>query len=292
MKLHRVTGLYRRHLHVVTRSFPRVLDATMWPFVDLLMWGLVTLYLRHQQVHLSTPVGFLLGGLLLWDIVFRTKNQVALTFLEETWSRNIIAILASPLTATEYLAASVMWGLTIVGIGWALIAVFAWVLFSFGIATLGPALVLFAVALIVFGVALALVVLGTLLRFGHEADIMAWALAFMVLPFSAVYYPVAVLPGWGAGGGGGTPHLARLRGDANHPRRRRDTLASALGGLRVGRAVPRGRIRLRALDVRDAPSPGLRDAVRVATGRERTWRVRCRRPCSGASRARRPSSWS
>jgi ABC-2 type transport system permease protein len=196
MRWHRVAGVYRRHLYVVLRSFPRILDMTLWPFVDLLLWGLVTLYLRHQQVHLSTPVGFLLGGLLLWDIVFRTKNQVALTFLEETWSRSIIAILASPLTATEYLAAAVMWGLTVVGIGWALIAVFAWVLFSFGVTTLGPALVLFAVALIVFGVALALVVLGMLLRFGHEADIMAWALAFMVLPFSAVYYPIAVLPGW------------------------------------------------------------------------------------------------
>ena len=51
-------------------------------------------------------------------------------------------------------------------------------------------------ALIVFGISLAMFVLGLLLRFGEEAEIMAWGLAFMVLPFSAVYYPVTVLPGW------------------------------------------------------------------------------------------------
>ena len=169
---------------------------TLWPFVDLLLWGMVTVYLRHQNVHLATPIGFLIGGLLLWDIVFRTKNQVAITFLEETWSRNVIAILASPLTATEYLTGAVLWGLTVVGVGWALIALFAWVLFAFGVATLGPGLVAFAVALIVFGIALALVVLGMLLRFGFGAEIMAWALAFILLPFSAVYYPITVLPGW------------------------------------------------------------------------------------------------
>jgi ABC-2 type transport system permease protein len=195
----RVGAVYLRHLYATTRSFPRVLDMTLWPFVDLLMWGLLTLYLRQQDVHIATPLTFLLGGLLLWDIVFRTKNQVAITFLEETWSRNVVAILASPVTPTEYLTGAVLWGLTTVGIGWALIAVMAWVLFSFGVATLGLPLVGFGIALILFGIALALVVLGILLRFGFGAEIMAWALAFMVLPFSAVYYPVTALPGWAQG---------------------------------------------------------------------------------------------
>ena len=65
MKARRVTGVYKRHFYVVLRSFPRILDMTLWPFVDLLLWGMVTVYLRHQQVHLATPLGFLLGGLLL-----------------------------------------------------------------------------------------------------------------------------------------------------------------------------------------------------------------------------------
>jgi len=196
MSLRRVGAVYRRHMYVAIRSFPRILDTTMWPFVDLLLWGLVTVYLRDQHVRLAAPVSFLLGGLLLWDIVFRTKNQVALPFIEEAWSRNVILVLASPLTATEYLSGAMLWGLTTVSIGWGLMAIAAWALFAFGVFALGPPLVAFMLALIVFGVALAMFVLGLLLRFGEEAEIMAWGLAFMVLPFSAVYYPVTVLPGW------------------------------------------------------------------------------------------------
>jgi ABC-2 type transport system permease protein len=199
MTWRRVAAVYRRQFYVTRRSFPRLLDMTLWPVVDLLLWGLVTTYLRDQQVKLATPLTFLLGGLLLWDIVFRTKNQVAIVFLEEQWSHHVIVILSSPVTAAEFVAASVLWGLTIVAIGWAMIAILAWVLFQFGVATLGLPLVGFGVALVVFGVALALLVVGMLLRFGFGAEIMAWALAFLVLPFSAVYYPLSSLPGWAQG---------------------------------------------------------------------------------------------
>jgi ABC-2 type transport system permease protein len=196
MSRQRIFGVYKRHYYATTRSFPRILDTLLWPFVDLALWGLVTTYLQDQDVHVATPLTFLLGGLVLWDIVFRTKNQVAVTFLEELWSRNVIGILASPLTPAEYLTGAVLWGLTTVAVAWALIAVFAWILFSFGVTVLGVSLVAFGAALVVFGVALALVVLGLVFRFGWGAEIMAWALAMMVLPFSAVYYPLATLPGW------------------------------------------------------------------------------------------------
>jgi ABC-2 type transport system permease protein len=41
-----------------------------------------------------------------------------------------------------------------------------------------------------------MIVLGIILRFGPGADIMAWGLAVLLMPISAVFYPVDVLPGW------------------------------------------------------------------------------------------------
>ena len=199
MNARRVRALYLRQLHVTVRSFPRLLDMTVLPVVDLLLWGLVTTYLRKEQVHVAAPLTFLLAGLLLWDIVFRTKNQVAIAFLEEQWSHHVIVILSSPITGGEFVAAAVLWGLTAVAIGWSVIATLAWILFQFGVVTIGLSLVAYGAALVVFGVALALLVVGMLLRFGFGAEIMAWALAFIVLPFSAVYYPVSSLPGWAQG---------------------------------------------------------------------------------------------
>ena len=196
MSWRRIGAIYVRQFHVTVRSLPRLLDYALFPIVDLLLWGLVTVYLRGENVETATPLTFLIGGLLLWDIVFRTKNQVAIAFLEEQGSHHVIAILASPVTAAEYVMAAVLWGLTTVAVGWTVIAILAWVLFQFGVATIGLSLVPFAVVLVVFGVSLAMFVLGMLLRFGFGAEIMAWGLAFLVLPFSAVYYPVASLPGW------------------------------------------------------------------------------------------------
>jgi ABC-2 type transport system permease protein len=196
MNTRRIGALYIRQAYVVVRSFPRLIDMTLLPVVDLLLWGLVTTYLRGRHVQIARPLTFLLGGLLLWDIVFRTKNQVAVAFLEEQWSHHVIVMLSSPVTPSEYVAASVLWGLTAVAVGWSLIAFLAWTLFHFGVATIGVSLVGYGFALIVFGIGLALVVVGMLLRFGFDADIMAWALGFLVLPFSAVYYPLASLPRW------------------------------------------------------------------------------------------------
>src|SRR4029077_7978066 len=60
----------------------------------------------------------------------------------------------------------------------------------------GFPLVFFALALMMFGTAVGMIVLGIILRFGPGADILAWGLAVILMPISAVFYPVSALPGW------------------------------------------------------------------------------------------------
>jgi len=72
----------------------------------------------------------------------------------------------------------------------------AWLLFDFSALDLGLPLVFFVLALMIFGTAIGMIVLGIILRFGPGADIMAWGLAVLMMPISAVFYPVDVLPGW------------------------------------------------------------------------------------------------
>jgi ABC-2 type transport system permease protein len=192
----RIMAVFKRHFYVTIYSVPRMFDWLFWPVIDLMLWGFVTTFLAEQNVALPTPVGFLIGGVLLWDLVFRSKNGIALAFLEESWSRNVINILASPITPTEYVAGAMLWGLARMAMGWATIVVLASALFAFHVWHLGPVLALMAAALLVFGVSLSMIVLGLALRFGNQANILAWAISFMIMPFSAVFYPVSILPGW------------------------------------------------------------------------------------------------
>ena len=55
-------------------------------------------------------------------------------------------------------------------------------------------LVLFFVNLMIMGWSVALGVVSLILRHGAGAEPLAWALLFGLAPFSAVFYPVSVLP--------------------------------------------------------------------------------------------------
>lgn len=195
--LRRIWAVYIRHAYSLKHSLPGVFDMLFWPAMDLLLWGLLTLFITRQDVDLPVAVGFLIGGVLLWDIVFRSNLGIGITFLDDTsWTHNVLNLLVSPLRPAEYIAGAVAWSLSKVLAGWAVMVVIAWALFSFSAIDLGFPLAMFVLALMVFGTAIGMIVLGIILRFGPGADIMAWGLAVLLMPISAVFYPVDVLPAW------------------------------------------------------------------------------------------------
>jgi ABC-2 type transport system permease protein len=68
------------------------------------------------------------------------------------------------------------------------------VLYAFNIFAMGPVLLLFAVNLMAMGWAVSLAVVSLILRHGAGAEALAWSVLFGLTPFSAVFYPVSVLP--------------------------------------------------------------------------------------------------
>jgi ABC-2 type transport system permease protein len=192
----RVAAVVRRHSYGMRNSPTRLLVFAFWPLLDLLLWGLITTFLQGTGTELPIAASFFLGAILLWNLVFHTKNSVALCLLEENYSRNVISVMASPVTAGEYVAAAVAFGLGKALATFAATALLAWALFAFGVLDIGPMLAVYAAVLVVFGVALALVVMGCVLRLGFAADELTWVLAALLMPFAAVFYPVASLPGW------------------------------------------------------------------------------------------------
>lgn len=168
-----------------------------WPFFDLLAWGLLTAFLRTGELQLPVPIAYLLGAALLWNVLYRVQQGVSLALMFDIWSSNLITIFASPITPRTYLLGAMAWTGLYLAVQFTIMTVLAFVVFQFGLLTLGIALVPFMAMLIMFGVAMGLVVIGIVIRVGHGANEMAWALVGMVQPLAAVYYPVSILPGWG-----------------------------------------------------------------------------------------------
>ena len=194
MNPRRVFAVLLRQIYLYRRSFTRILDVFYWPTVDLLLWGFVTLYLEKAGAEMPHYVSFFLGGLILWNILLRAQQGISVSFLEDIWARNLLNLFVSPLTISEYLLGLVLVSVVKVLIAFLVMGALAAFFFDFHVLLLGGSLLPFVLNLCALGWAIGLVTMAAILRFGQEAEILAWALAFLFLPVSAVFYPVEVLP--------------------------------------------------------------------------------------------------
>ncbi len=198
MSMHVIGGLVLRYLFLYTRSWIRLVEVVFWPAVDLLVWGYLTMFLQREVPGGEFPqfIMFLIGGMILWDILFRAQQGVSISFLEDVWTRNVINIFIAPVRIVEYLAATFLVGLLRIALTMVILLGLAYVVYGFNILSLGLALIPFVANLLLFGWCLGIVATALILRWGPAAESLAWAVPFLVQPVAAVFYPVDVLPPW------------------------------------------------------------------------------------------------
>jgi ABC-2 type transport system permease protein len=186
-----------RHLALYRRSWPRLLELAYWPVLQMCIWGFTARFLMARMGNGAVmAAATLLGGVLLWEVALRSQMGVAISFLEEIWSRNLGHVFVSPLRPRELVAALIGMSMIRMFVGVIPAILLAWALYAFNLFTLGPVLVLFFANLMVMGWAVALAVVSLILRHGAGAEALAWSVLFGLTPISAVFYPVAVLPVW------------------------------------------------------------------------------------------------
>ena len=191
----RIWGLMYRHLALYRRSWPRMLELAYWPVLQMSVWGFTASYFASRSGStVAAAGGALLGGVLLWEVALRSQMGVAISFLEEVWSRNLAHVFVSPLRPWEMLTALVGMSVLRMLVGVLPAVLLAWLLYAFNLFSVGPVIVLFFANLMIMGWWVSLGVLALILRYGAGAEALAWSVLFGLTPFSAVFYPVAVLP--------------------------------------------------------------------------------------------------
>jgi ABC-2 type transport system permease protein len=190
----RILALLSRHMYLYKRSFARMLEIFYWPFLDLVVWGFITIYLEKVGMQVHGAVTFFLGALILWDVLFRAQQGIAVSFLEEMWARNLMNLFASPLTVGEYLLATMtMSVLKVTAVG-SLMMLFAWAFYSYDIFQMGLSLLPFILNLVISGWIIGVLTTSIIMRFGQQAEVLAWGMVFLFQPISCVFYPIEVLP--------------------------------------------------------------------------------------------------
>jgi ABC-2 type transport system permease protein len=195
--LRRIWGLMYRHLALYRRSWPRLLELAYWPVLQMCIWGFTASFLATRMGSTAALAGgMLLGGVLLWEVALRSQMGVAISFLEEIWSRNLGHVFVSPLRPWELVAALIGMSIIRLCVGVLPAIGLAWVLYAFNLFAIGPLVILFFANLMIMGWSVALAVVSLILRHGAGAEALAWSVLFGLTPFSAVFYPVAILPAW------------------------------------------------------------------------------------------------
>jgi ABC-2 type transport system permease protein len=191
----RMLAVARRHAYVLARSPHRLFDVTLWPLVDVLLFGALATYVSRGTTSAGErAASYLLAGIVLWHVVYQSQIAVSTGFLEETWSRNLLNLMVTPVRELEYVGGVALFGMLKLVIGVGVLAVGAVVFYSFNVWTLGFGLIPIAAVLLMVGWSISLFVIGIVLRYGAGAEALAWGVMFVVLPLSGVFYPVDALP--------------------------------------------------------------------------------------------------
>ena len=190
----RILGLLLRHLYLYRRNLARAMEVFFWPVMDLLVWGFLSTYL--QRVAAPRAVSYLLGALILWDLLYRCQQAVSLAFTEDIWSRNILNVFVTPVRTSELLLATCVLGVIKSMAPAVLLVGLAYGLYSFDVRDMGLHLVPFFFSLLLFGWSVGMFTAALSLRFGHAAEALVWGVPFLIQPISATFYPVDVLPAW------------------------------------------------------------------------------------------------
>lgn len=195
--LHTIGALVLRYVFLYTRNPVRFVELIFWPLVDLLVWGFLTVYLKGESGHgAGSAVMFLIGAMILWDVMFRSQQGVAISFLEDVWTRNLLNVFVAPVRSVEYVGATCVVGTLRICVTLLILSVVAALAYQFHVTDMGFALLPFLGNLMLFGWFLGMVSTALIMRWGQAAESLAWAVPFFIQPLAAVFYPVSVLPDW------------------------------------------------------------------------------------------------
>lgn len=192
--MNRIIALVLYYLSSIKRNRSRLLDIFIWPTLELLMFGFLSVYLERQTSALSKISFVILGGLIFWHFFSRMMSEVVLQLTDDILSRNLSNILVTPVTSIEIALAMMIASFLKLWLSMSVVFVAGWVLYQLNIFTLGLPIIGYIGILVLWGVSLGLTVSSLYFLVGPRAGPVTWALAGIIQPFCLVFYPRSVLP--------------------------------------------------------------------------------------------------
>jgi len=195
MNANRIKAVFFRYYYAFKKGPHQITDLFYFPLVDILLWGLTSVWIQSQQEVPNLPL-ILMTALIFWQIAWRGSVDIAVNLLQEFWQRNLVNLFATPLTIWEWSTGILLLSVSKLFLSVAFGTMMVYILYSLNVFVIGWAFLPFAVLLLMFGWSLGFLTSGMIVYWGHKVEILAFTVAFVFAPFSAVFYPVDILPVW------------------------------------------------------------------------------------------------
>jgi len=196
MNLQRVFGVFLRYFYVIRKGLIHLSDLFYWPLVDILLWGLTSIWMQSQNFQVQNLPLILMTGLIFWQICWRGSIDISICLLQEFWNRNLVNFFSTPLKFSEWIAGILLLSLCKLCFTIAFGTLVVYLLYSLNVFTIGWAFLPFAASLLIFGWTIGFLASSAIIYWGHSVEMFAWMIGAIFAPFSAVFYPVSILPGW------------------------------------------------------------------------------------------------
>jgi len=194
-----IWAIVLRHVRLYRHDINLLLVLLYWPILDIVTWGFLGSWIQQTSgtAEFQNYEAIALLGILLWQVVGRGGNIIALGFAEELWQNNIINLFSLPLRIVEWIWGIVLLYAIAIGITISCCMLLIYGLYDVSMWYMFSSFMIFLPPLFFCGIWLGFICLQIMVFRGKRGTELGFVAVWFMLPFSGAYYPIEVLPAWG-----------------------------------------------------------------------------------------------
>jgi len=190
-ELTKIWAFAARSLLVNRRNVFAVFEMFFWPGVAIFSVGLLTRFLKLDP----ETVTFVLIGAVAMNTIQIAQLDLSYSLLYDVWSKSLKHGFIAPINLGHVLVGAGLVGLVRGALVFVVMGLLSMWLFGMDLSRPGAGgLAFFLLGLFLNAAIIGVLVLALVLRFGHRAEVAAWAFSYLLLLLCGLYYPVSVLP--------------------------------------------------------------------------------------------------
>lgn len=180
-------------MYPLRRDFDLLSDMLYWPIIDVLLWGITSVWLSQGSGSGSAIVTILLG-LIFWNVIWRSQSEISRNLIDEIWNNNLVNLFSTPLSLIEWIVGVLLLSIMKMLFTVSVIASVIFALYSVNILVLGWWFIPFFIGAVITGWWVGFISAGIVIYWGPKVQTVVWTLPGILLPFSVVFFPLAIFP--------------------------------------------------------------------------------------------------